>query len=133
MFIQPIYNILLLPDVTYFFKKDFFAGRADELEAGSDILFLFLKNEIADDIPASDAFYPVGYCRCAPLTAWRSVIRPLTMTESMFLLSCVLLSKIWEKTNSRQNSQNCAQPCYALFRVISGDCGRGGISCSAKI
>ena len=60
MFIQPIYNILLLPDVTYFFKKDFFAGRADELEAGSDILFLFLKNEIADDIPASDAFYPVG-------------------------------------------------------------------------
>lgn len=60
MFIQPIYNILLLPDVTYFFKKDFFADRADELETGSDILFLFLKNEIADDIPASDAFYPVG-------------------------------------------------------------------------
>ena len=60
MFIQPIYNILLLPDVTYFFKKDFFADRADELETGSDILFLFLKNEIADGIPASDAFYPVG-------------------------------------------------------------------------
>lgn len=60
MFIQPIYNILLLPDVTYFFKKDFFADRADELEAGSDLLFLFLKNEIADGIPASDAFYPVG-------------------------------------------------------------------------
>ena len=26
MFIQPVYNILLLPDVTYYFKKDFFAG-----------------------------------------------------------------------------------------------------------
>ena len=24
MFVQPIYNILLLPDVTYYFKKDFF-------------------------------------------------------------------------------------------------------------
>lgn len=60
MFIQPIYNILLLPDVTYFFKKDFFADRGDELEAGSDILFLFLKNEIEDGIPAADAFYPVG-------------------------------------------------------------------------
>ena len=60
MFIQPIYNILLLPDVTYFFKKDFFADRADELEAGSDLLFLFLKNETADGIPTSDAFYPVG-------------------------------------------------------------------------
>ena len=60
MFIQPIYNILLLPDVTYFFKKDFFADRADELEAGSDLLFLFLKNETADGSPTSDAFYPVG-------------------------------------------------------------------------
>ena len=60
MFIQPIYNILLLPDVTYFFKKDFFADRADELAAGSDLLFLFLKNETADGIPTSDAFYPVG-------------------------------------------------------------------------
>ena len=60
MFIQPIYNILLLPDVTYFFKKDFFADRADELETGSEILFLFLKSEIADDVPAPDAFYPVG-------------------------------------------------------------------------
>ena len=60
MFIQPIYNILLLPDVTYFFKKDFFADRADELETGSEILFLFLKSEIADGVPAPDAFYPVG-------------------------------------------------------------------------
>ena len=60
MFIQPIYNILLLPDVTYFFKKDFFADRADELETGSEILFLFLKNEITDGVPAPDVFYPVG-------------------------------------------------------------------------
>ena len=60
MFIQPIYNILLLPDVTYFFKKDFFADRAEELEAGSDILFLFLKNETADDGLIPDMIYPVG-------------------------------------------------------------------------
>ena len=60
MFIQPIYNILLLPDVTYFFKKDFFADRADELETGSEILFLFLKNEITDGVPAPDVFYPGG-------------------------------------------------------------------------
>lgn len=60
MFIQPIYNILLLPDVTYFFKKDFFADRADELGTDSEILFLFLKSEIADGVPAPDAFYPVG-------------------------------------------------------------------------
>lgn len=60
MFIQPIYNILLLPDVTYFFKKDFFGDRAGELESGSDILFLFLKNELTDGSPDPDSFYPVG-------------------------------------------------------------------------
>ena len=38
MFIQLVYNILLLPDVTYYFKKDFFAGRADELKPGTQIL-----------------------------------------------------------------------------------------------
>ena len=26
MIIRPIYNILLLPDVSYYFKKDFFSG-----------------------------------------------------------------------------------------------------------
>lgn len=36
MFIQPIYNILLLPDITYYFKKDFFAERSDKLQPGED-------------------------------------------------------------------------------------------------
>ena len=45
MFIQPVYNILLLPDVTYYFKKDFFADRADELKPGTQLLFALLKNE----------------------------------------------------------------------------------------
>ena len=137
MFIQPIYNILLLPDVTYFFKKDFFADRADELETGSDILFLFLKNEIADGIPASDAFYPVGlsakvetsarktYCRYAPLTAWRSTIRLLKTEKSMSLLYCVLLSKIWEKTNSRQNSQTAHSPAPVCPGLPVGTVGAG--------
>ena len=45
MFIQPVYNILLLPDVTYYFKKDFFASRADELRPGTQLLFTLLRNE----------------------------------------------------------------------------------------
>lgn len=44
MIIRPIYNILLLPDVSYYFKKDFFSGFGGEsIETGSDILFIFLK------------------------------------------------------------------------------------------
>ena len=49
MVIQPIYNILFLPDVTYHFKKEFFTENASEqLEVGSELLFAFLRNE--DDV-----------------------------------------------------------------------------------
>lgn len=56
MVIQPIYNILFLPDVTYHFKKEFFTENASEqLEVGSELLFAFLRNE--DD---ADHICPVG-------------------------------------------------------------------------
>lgn len=61
MVIQPIYNILFLPDVTYHFKKDFFTENASEqLEVGSELLFAFLRNE--DDAEELDADHicPVG-------------------------------------------------------------------------
>ena len=44
MIIRPVFNILFLPDITYFFKRDFFPGAAaDQIEVGTDILFPFLK------------------------------------------------------------------------------------------
>ena len=61
MVIQPIYNILFLPDVTYHFKKEFFTESASEqLEVGSELLFAFLRNE--DDAEELDADHicPVG-------------------------------------------------------------------------
>ncbi len=60
MFIQPIYNILLLPDVTYYFKKDFFAEKAADLHTGEDILFMILKDENSGDSFQADEFYPIG-------------------------------------------------------------------------
>ncbi len=61
MIIRPIYNILLLPDVAYYFKKDFFAGwNSEPLEAGSDLLFLLLKEEKENLDFSPDDFYPVG-------------------------------------------------------------------------
>lgn len=61
MIIRPIYNILLLPDVSYYFKKDFFSGFGGEsIETGSDILFIFLKNDREDDDYTPDDFYPIG-------------------------------------------------------------------------
>lgn len=60
MFVQPIYNILLLPDVTYYFKKDFFSDRYDRLTEDNDILFMILKKEAVNGQFAKDDFYPIG-------------------------------------------------------------------------
>lgn len=60
MFTQPIYNILLLPDVTYYFKKDFFAGRAESLEPGTDLAFLMLRTELDDGCLTPEDLYPIG-------------------------------------------------------------------------
>ena len=60
MFIQPIYNILLFPDVTYFFKKDFFADRSEYLKDDADVLFILLKSDTENGDFTPDNFYPVG-------------------------------------------------------------------------
>lgn len=61
MIIRPVFNILFLPDVTYFFKRDFFPGAAaDQIEVGTEILFPFLKNEVDETTVTVDDIYPVG-------------------------------------------------------------------------
>lgn len=61
MVIQPIYNILFLPDVTYHFKKEFFTENASEqLEVGSELLFAFLRNEDDAEELDADQICPVG-------------------------------------------------------------------------
>ena len=61
MIIRPVYNILLLPDVTYYFKADFFSDFCDgQLEAGTDIIFAFVKEENEDLPLKAETFYPIG-------------------------------------------------------------------------
>lgn len=61
MIIRPIYNLLLLPDVSYYFKHEFFADFGiDEQENDSDILFIFLKEEKENGEYTAEDFYPVG-------------------------------------------------------------------------
>ena len=129
MFIQPIYNILLLPDVTYFFKKDFFADRADELEAGSDLLFLFLKNETRMAFPPPMLFTLWGflqrsrtsakkmYCRCAPPTAWRSAIR--SVDDDGIHVSFVLRPPVEDMGEDEQQA-DFTELRTALLRFVQG-------------
>ena len=60
MIIRPVYDLLLLPEVSYYFKKDFFQGYESEpLETGTDILFLLLKQEKEEPLSIED-FHPIG-------------------------------------------------------------------------
>ena len=59
MTIRAIYNTLLLPDVSYYFKKDFFPNQ-EPVHTGADILFMLLKNEKEDGNYTPEDFYPIG-------------------------------------------------------------------------
>lgn len=57
----PVYELLLLPGVTFFFKKDMFPqGKITEQNVGEDILFVFQKKEIAPEEISMENIFPVG-------------------------------------------------------------------------
>ena len=57
----PVYELLLLPEVTFFFKKDMFPqGKITEQNVGEDILFVFQKKEIAPEEISMETIFPVG-------------------------------------------------------------------------
>ena len=61
MITRPIYNTLLLPDVSYYFKKDFFSGQnPEDLAPGCELLFIQVKNRREDGNYTEKDFYPIG-------------------------------------------------------------------------
>ena len=59
MITLPISDLLLLPGVTFFFKKDVFpSGEITAESVGEDILFVMEKEEKEQMTP--DDFYPIG-------------------------------------------------------------------------
>ena len=59
MIVRPVHNILLLPDVSYYFKKDFFNGWCTEpMKKDDDVLFMLLKDDKAGNELTAGDFYP---------------------------------------------------------------------------
>ena len=57
----PIYNMMLLPDVTFFFRKDALPeGRLTQENVGENILFLMLKDDKEQKELTRDDVYPIG-------------------------------------------------------------------------
>ena len=85
MIVRPIHNILLLPDVTYYFKKDFLVNWSDSpVEAGQDILFLLLQEDKKAQKLAPEDFYPIGISACIESIDDEDNVQVRTMEASIF-------------------------------------------------
>ncbi len=61
MIIVPIYDTLLLPDVTFYFKKDVIdSWNIGELSTGKEIVFAMLKDDYSMTDLTADSFFPIG-------------------------------------------------------------------------
>ncbi len=61
MLVIPIYDMILLPDITFYFKKEFFDGvAAEDLAPGQEVVFLMQKEGKNRSELVADDFYPVG-------------------------------------------------------------------------
>ena len=57
----PVYNMIILPNITLTFKKDFFDETAAlKMREGDKVLFLFQKKEKSRRLLTQDDFYPIG-------------------------------------------------------------------------
>lgn len=129
MIVRPIYNILLLPDVSYYFKKEFFAGFGGEsIEAGDDILFIFLRREKEEGFTPDD-FYPIGLSARAEgfgdedavsvRTLNRVDLSDLEITDSRFTVSASIRPDTEDMTEE-EAKQQFAELRAALLRFVQG-------------
>lgn len=57
----PVFDMMFLPGVTFYFKRDIFEKRdLHHVEEGQDILFLMLKEDKSKSEITPDDFYPIG-------------------------------------------------------------------------
>ena len=130
MIIRPIYNILLLPDVSYYFKKDFFSGFGGEsIETGSDILFIFLKNDREDNDYTPDDFYPIGLAARAEgfgeedavsvRTLHRVDISDLEISDSGITAAASIRAEAADMTEGEEK-QHFARLRSALLKFVQG-------------
>ena len=57
----PIYDTVLLPDVTFYFRKEVIDNwEVEDLEVGEELIFAFLRNDIDRDNITIDDVFPIG-------------------------------------------------------------------------
>src|SRR5699024_3408532 len=117
------------PDVSYYFKKEFFSGFGGEsIEAGYDILFIFLKNEKESGFTPED-FYPIGLSARAEgfgdedavsvRTLNRVDLSDLQISDDQITLSASIRPDT-EDMSDAEAGQQFAELRTALLRFVQG-------------
>ena len=61
MIILPVYNVIILPEVTFYFSEDYMKDHTDKrLKEGEDVIFLILKEDKPRDQITGRDFYPIA-------------------------------------------------------------------------
>ena len=61
MITVPVYNMIILPNISLTFKKDFFDDAStSDIHEGDDVLFIFQKEARKKENLGKDDFYPIG-------------------------------------------------------------------------
>ena len=103
MITVPVYNMIILPNISLTFKKDFFDDASTtDIHEGDDVLFVFQKESKKKENLTKDDFYPIGVSgRVQSVdsdgdvtieTLGRSAAR-----RSMCLPSCARMSRMFRK------------------------------------
>ncbi|MCR5203331.1 MAG: endopeptidase La [Lachnospiraceae bacterium] len=57
----PVYNSIILPEVTYYYQYSYFMELAgDDFNEGEEIVFIFLKEEVSPEEASSEHFHDIG-------------------------------------------------------------------------
>ena len=57
----PVYDMIILPDIVYYFKSDVFQElNIEDVRKDDEVLFLMLKEDKARSEMTADDFYPIG-------------------------------------------------------------------------
>lgn len=61
MMTMPIYDMIMLPGITFYFKSEIFERMGyTQVDAGEDILFIMIKSDKEQNMLTEEDFYPIG-------------------------------------------------------------------------
>ena len=111
----PVYDLLVLPGVSFYFKKDMFPVRKITSEdIGENVLFLVLKEEKDRKDLVPEDFYPIGVSAKIESIDEEGTVRPAFCRMSM----------IWMKRKKRNTLRGSGKNCSISPKILTGVCGR---------